>query len=84
MAKQIRHLAALAAALVLAGCSMTPDYQRPALSVPEAWPDDVRTAAAPGKPVDWAGFFPDERLRALIKLALEHNRDLRIATARVA
>ncbi len=76
--------AALATLLVLAGCSFAPTYERPALAVPDAWPDDVKAAAQPSKPVDWASFFPDERLRALIKLALEHNRDLRIATARVA
>ncbi|MCZ8293032.1 MAG: efflux transporter outer membrane subunit [Hylemonella sp.] len=81
--KHIRY-AALLALLALAGCSFAPTYERPALAVPEAWPDDVKATAAPGKPVDWASFFPDERLRALIKLALEHNRDLRIATARVA
>ncbi len=81
--KHIRY-AALFALLALAGCSFAPTYERPALAVPEAWPDDVKATAAPGKPVDWASFFPDERLRALIKLALEHNRDLRIATARVA
>lgn len=75
---------ALAAALALAGCSMAPTYERPELPVPAAWPDDVQSTTAPAKPVDWNSFFPDERLRALIKLALEHNRDLRIATARVA
>ncbi len=84
MVKHIRCIAALAVGLLLAGCSMTPEYQRPALSVPEAWPEDAKATAAPTKLVDWASFFPDERLRALIKLALEHNRDLRIATARVA
>lgn len=78
-------LATLLTLLALAGCSFTPDYERPALPVPQAWPDDVKTGgAAATKPVDWASFFPDERLRALIRLALEHNRDLRIATARVA
>ncbi len=84
---QTRHplrLAALAALLVLAGCSFAPTYERPALAVPDAWPDDVKAAAVPTKPVDWASFFPDERLRALIKLSFEHNRDMRIATARVA
>ena len=82
--KHFRIAAALAAALALAGCSMAPTYERPELPVPAAWPDDARAGTAPAKPVDWASFFPDERLRALIKLALEHNRDLRIATARVA
>ncbi|MBX9959005.1 MAG: efflux transporter outer membrane subunit [Burkholderiaceae bacterium] len=84
MAKTMHYLTAFAAALVLAGCSMTPEYQRPVLPVPEAWPADAPATAAASKPVDWASFFPDERLRALIKLSLEHNRDLRIATARVA
>ena len=85
MAKQMPYVTVLATALLLAGCSMmTPEYQRPALSVPEAWPDEVKTTGTESKPVDWASFFPDERLRALIKLALEHNRDMRIATARVA
>ena len=84
MAKPMHYLTAIAAALVLAGCSMAPTYERPALAAPEAWPDDVQTSAQASKSVDWASFFPDERLRALIKLALEHNRDLRIATARVA
>jgi multidrug efflux system outer membrane protein len=74
----------MAALLVLAGCSFAPTYERPALAVPDAWPEDVKASAAPTKAVDWASFFPDERLRALIKLSFEHNRDLRIATARVA
>ena len=85
MVKHQSYVTALAAALLLAGCSiMVPSYERPALAVPDAWPDDAKATVAESKPVDWASFFPDERLRALIKLALEHNRDLRIATARVA
>lgn len=77
-------LVVLATLLALAGCSMAPTYERPELPVPAVWPDDAKGGTAASKPVDWASFFPDERLRALIKLALEHNRDLRIATARVA
>lgn len=84
MAKHMPYLTALAAALVLAGCSFVPTYERPALAAPEVWPDEVKASAEASQPVDWASFFPDERLRSLIKLALEHNRDLRIATARVA
>lgn len=85
MPKKLRIAsAALTALLALAGCSMAPTYERPELPVPAAWPDDVQGGTAAAKPVDWNSFFPDERLRALIKLALEHNRDLRIATARVA
>src|SRR3546814_4372115 len=32
----------------------------------------------------WRDFFTDERLRRLIALALENNRDLRVALANVA
>lgn len=76
----------LAVALVAAGCSFTPDYQRPAAPVPATWPatvgaDDTATSAA--VTADWRVFFPDTRLQGLITAALEHNRDLRISVARV-
>ncbi|EGI76474.1 efflux transporter outer membrane subunit [Hylemonella gracilis] len=82
----LRSLSLVATAALLSACTvLTPSYERPALSVPDVWPAeiqvDARTVAA--KPVAWESFFPDERLRALIQLALEHNRDMRIATARV-
>lgn len=69
----------------LGGCSLAPTYQRPVSVVPAVWPDSAKTAEA--KPValpDWQAFFPDPRLQALISAALEHNRDLRIATARIS
>ena len=69
---------------VLAGCSLTPDYQRPATPVPATWPAGAGvglgdTAASR----DWRAFFPDPYLQELIAAALEHNRDLRVAVARV-
>lgn len=33
---------------------------------------------------DWQSFFPDPQLKALISAALENNRDLRLAAARVS
>ena len=76
----------LVLALALAGCSFTPDYQRPAAPVPEAWPARVGagdTAQGAAITADWRAFFPDPRLQTLIAAALEHNRDLRISVARV-
>lgn len=69
----------------ISGCSMMPDYQRPAAPVLAAWPDSVKnaTGAAQSMP-DWQAYFPDPRLQALIAAALENNRDLKIATARIA
>ncbi|CAG4885084.1 Outer membrane protein OprM [Georgfuchsia toluolica] len=78
MNKQI----AIALAAVLTGCSMLPDYQRPAPPVAQNWPASAagtRQATA----TEWRTFFPDARLQTLIAAALEHNTDMRIAVARV-
>ncbi len=82
----MRKFLPLAVALALAGCSFTPDYQRPAAPVPSDWPMKVGAGdTAPGAAItaDWRAFFTDPRLQALIAAALEHNRDLRISVARV-
>jgi len=83
----------LAIALALAGCSFTPDYQRPEAPVPTDWPMKVPAGAehagageiAKSSAIiaDWRAFFPDPRLQDLIAAALEHNRDMRVAVARV-
>ena len=72
------------AALLLAACSFTPDYRRPEAPVPAAWPVEATVGVSTTAFVtDWRAFFPDPRLQGLIATALEHNRDLRIAVARV-
>jgi len=60
---------------------MGPDYVRPEAPVPVRWAESAPVVAALPS---WRSFFPEPRLQALIGLALENNRDLRIATARVA
>lgn len=71
--------------VLLAGCSMMPQYQRPEPPVPTVWPDTVKLKLAGEiKPKDWHDYFTDPRLQTLIAVALENNRDLRIATARIA
>ena len=77
---------ALAAALmvVLAGCSLTPKYERPAAPVAEQWPaleaEASRDAGArAAADVPWQEFVLDERLREIIALTLDSNRDLRVA-----
>lgn len=70
---------------VLAACSQMPTYERPNAPVPSAWPDSVKQKASTElMPADWQYYFTDPRLQALIAVALENNRDLRIATARIA
>ena len=80
-------LTALFATVGLAGCvNLAPDYQRPAAPVPATWIDqgsptgDAATVdAASAHALAWDRFIADERLRAVVALALRNNRDLRVA-----
>lgn len=68
---------------LLSGCSLAPDHERPPLPVPKNWatPADRNTMAA--QRVEWRQFFRNASLQSLIQTALENNRDLRMAIARV-
>jgi len=52
------------------------------MPVPAAWPAAADGGAEASK-THWSHFFPDPQLQRLIAAALENNRDLRIAAARV-
>lgn len=72
--------------VMLAGCSFIPPFERPAAPVPEQWPQQRPTKVGAGETApadDWSAYFTDPQLQKLIAAALEHNRDLRIAVARV-
>jgi multidrug efflux system outer membrane protein len=77
----------LLAAMALAGCSLAPSYERPEAPVPGQYPNAQQpvdpAAAGYSSDLGWSEFFRDERLKALISLALENNRDMRIAVQRV-
>ena len=80
-------LPALAAAAVLAGCSMIPIYQRPAAPVAQQWPGatapDSAGATTPAADLAWQDFIGDASLRELIRLALSNNLDLRVAVLNI-
>lgn len=72
----------------LAGCSLAPRYERPAAPIPALYPDAPATGAADqgaaaAADLGWREFFRDPRLLALIEIALQNNRDMRIAVERV-
>ncbi|WP_439588181.1 efflux transporter outer membrane subunit [Hydrogenophaga sp.] len=76
----------LVAAAVLAGCSMMPTYERPAMPVAPEWPVATPAPAAnatPAADIAWTDFVGDARLRELIALSLANNRDLRVATLNI-
>ena len=79
-------LLTLSAIFVLAGCSLAPDYQRPALPVPQQFSlSQNALVSAPGEYQDtgWRSFFVDSQVKALIGEALVNNRDLRMAVLKV-
>jgi len=68
----------------LAGCvSLAPDYVRPASPVPSHYDSVTGASHAPADIVGWRSYFQDPQLQSLIALALQNNRDLGIALARV-
>jgi multidrug efflux system outer membrane protein len=73
---------------LLAGCTVGPNYKRPAVNVPNAYRTlEAPATAAPSAPSigeqKWGEVFQDEQLQQLIRTALQQNFDARIAAARV-
>lgn len=81
----MRNRVTLSVAILLAGCNFAPKHVRPDLPAPAAYPSDLTPSGTSANivAVDWQGFFYDEQLRQLIARALENNRDLRVAVARI-
>jgi multidrug efflux system outer membrane protein len=78
-------LVGICTALLLDACAAVgPDYQRPAVNLPGAYPGapaDLSSAAA--VPADWWKLYGDQRLDELVASALARNADMRIAVARI-
>ena len=71
---------------LLAGCTVGPNYRRPAVQTPETFrAPEAAPAPSPSSLADlkWFEIFKDEKLQELIRTALEQNYDLRDAVARV-
>jgi multidrug efflux system outer membrane protein len=83
----LRGLLTALAASALGACSMMPVFERPAAPVPASFPQAAPTEATAVAPladtVAWRDYFADERLREVIALALENNRDLRVAALNI-
>ncbi|MBW2557719.1 MAG: efflux transporter outer membrane subunit [Deltaproteobacteria bacterium] len=77
---------------LLGGCSLAPEYIRPDAPIPADWSSTAAYSASEveaGTPAPvvtemrWREFFTDKRLQKIIEIALNNNRDLRLAVLNV-
>ena len=82
--RRTSQLAALAGAALLSGCLSGPDYKRPDINLPAAYP---QAAAGTGTPVPvqagWWTLYGDATLNDLVASALTRNADVLLAIARI-
>ena len=68
---------------ILAGCTMEPKYDRPALPVASDWTTSKGVDAGKAQDIGWSQFFNQPEMKQVIALALDNNRDLRVAALNV-
>ena len=76
----------LGVVIFLSGCSLAPKYSRPLNPIPEHWPSGPAYTKAyqaadvlDASQLRWQEFFTDPKLQQVIQMALQNNRDLRLA-----
>lgn len=70
--------------LSLSACSLTPPLVKPEAPVPAVFPmAPTEPGSVKAANIGWRTMFPDARLQRLITMALENNRDLRLAALNV-
>lgn len=78
------------AVLLLGGCTMIPNYERPQAPVTAQWPsgaayraEDASKNGQQAMDIGWREFFTDPHLQQLIETALANNRDLRVSALNI-
>jgi multidrug efflux system outer membrane protein len=74
--------AAMLLAVLCAGCALTPDYERPALEMPDSYREEAPDGASIAN-IGWWDLFRDAQLQQLIETALQENKDLGVALQRI-
>ncbi len=74
---RISGFSALVIAMLLAGCSLAPTYDRPVAPVADNWAGESLKQGVPINQLAWQAFIVDPDLRRLVEVALDNNRSLR-------
>lgn len=76
-------LMAIIIAILTNACSFAPKYVRPEIKVPEKLQErlakSVKVENEKPQDVDWNNFIKDEKLKKIVEVALEKNKDFKIA-----
>ena len=87
--KKLRPLiSVILASSLLAGCTVGPNYHKPAIQTPTEYRDlrgspQAQEQAASYATLPWWQVFQDPQLQELIRTALKQNYDLQLATERI-
>lgn len=83
--KRIPSIATMLSILLLIGCTVGPNYQRPQVSVPKQWTVAAArgTSSKPTEKEEWWSSFQDPELNSLVERAMDRNLDLKLAVERV-
>ena len=82
--KEVVTVVCVVSMLAFSSCKIGKRYARPELNLPdriEAYTDTTDTASVENIP--WESLYADETLKDLIKKALDNNKDMKIAAAKV-
>lgn len=77
------YITVFIAAVVLAGCKVGKDYQRPALELPQQFNNVSYADTSSIADIAWNSFFTDTTLQGLINRGIAYNNDLQIAIKRI-
>src|SRR5580765_1364202 len=82
--RQMR-MRALLMPLLLAGCTLGPDYKRPEMPLPNEFPNQTANGEQPpaAVPPNWWTLYNDATLNDLVASGQKGNADVRLALARV-
>ncbi len=82
MRSHMKRAVAVAIFGALAGCSLTPQYERPKADLPESWVEPTVVTSTDSS-TEWNDVFQDAELEQLMTEALAANHDLAAATIRI-
>ncbi len=80
-----RYILLIVLIFVVTGCNLSPDYTRPDAPIPSQWPSgpafkETKDINAPEAiQLKWQDFYTDHKLQKIIRMAIDNNRDLRVA-----